>query len=340
MWIPPIGVRRIVIDPLIFLFALASVLVSPILFPAALIADAITSGPPWKFIRMTRLFVVFMAAEVIGLVWALGLWVASGFGYAMRRPRFVRANYQLLSWWLRIMSREVQAALGLQYVIPELERIEGPVIVFSRHAGPGDSIFIARVLLEHFNRYPRIVGKKELEFSPLFDVLGHRLPMRFIRPHPKRREVALEAVRDVSSRLGDRDAFVLFPEGGNVTPKRRIHIIERLRADGRIDEAAYAASLQNVLPPHPSGPLAAIAESPNSSVVFVAHTGTEDLITVPVIWRGIPFGREIHVNYWRVPPGAIPTSDAGRVAWLNEQWAQVDRWIGDHRDVGTAEETP
>jgi hypothetical protein len=340
MWIPPIGLRRIVIDPLIFLFALASVLISPILFLGGLIADAVTGGSPWRFLRMTRLYVMFMAAEVIGLVWALILWVASGFGYAMRRPRFVRANYRLLSWWLRVMSREVRAALGLQFVIPVLERIEGPVIVFSRHAGPGDSIFIASVLLDHFDRYPRIVGKKELEFSPLFDVLGHRLPMRFIRPHPKRREVALDAVRDASSHLADRDAFVLFPEGGNFTPKRRAHLIERFEADGRTADAAYAASLRNVLAPHPSGPLAAMAASPNASVVFVAHTGTEDLITVPIIWRGIPFGRKIHVNYWHVPRATIPASDRERIVWLNEQWAAVDRWIGEHRVTDTAGGAP
>ena len=83
------------------------------------------------------------------------------------------------------------------------------MLVFSRHAGPGDSVFIASVLLHDFDRYPRIIGKKELEFSPFFDVMGHRLPMRFIRPHPKQREIALEAVRDSASNLEERDAFVL-----------------------------------------------------------------------------------------------------------------------------------
>ncbi len=338
MWIPPIGVRRVLIDPVIFLLALISVLVSPLLFAVGFVADLVTPGV-WKFIRMTRLYVMFMAAEVIGITWALGIWILSRFGRRMRTPRFVSANYRLLSWWLSLMSREIQATLGLHIVLPELPTIDGPVIVFSRHAGPGDSVFIASVLLDHFDRYPRIVGKKELEFSPLFDVLGHRLPMRFIRPHPKSREVALDAVRDASSDLADRDAFVLFPEGGNFTPRRHRHIVESLDERGLLEEAAYARSLTNVLPPHPSGPLAAMEQSPQASIVFVAHTGTEDLITPGVIWRGIPFGREVRVTYWHVPTDRVPGSVPERIAWLNEQWSAVDAWIGEHRMTATIEDS-
>ncbi len=117
-------------------------------------------------------------------------------------------------------------------------------------------------------------------------------------------------------------------------------MFERLRAAGRTEEADYATSLEHLLPPHPSGPLAALDESPNASVVFVAHTGTEDLITLPIIWQGIPFGREIHVNYWHVPSPAIPTSDVDRVAWLNDQWAVIDRWIGDNRVTRAPGQTP
>ena len=326
MWIPPIGVRRVFIDPLIYVFAIVSVVVSPILFALAFIADLFTRRT-WKFVRMTRLFVMFMVGEVGGLTAAFGLWIASGFGAAMRSPRFMRANYGLLSWWLRLMSRELQAALGLEFDVPHNPAIEGPVLVFSRHAGPGDSVFIASVLLHDFDRYPRIIGKKELEFSPFFDVMGHRLPMRFIRPHPKQREIALEAVRDSASNLEERDAFVLFPEGGNFTPKRRDHIIESFEAKGLSDDAAYARSLVNVLPPHPSGALAAIEQSPGADVVFVAHTGTEDLISMPIIWQGIPFGRRVVANYWHVPSDEIPQTHDEQVAWLNAQWSEVDVWI-------------
>ncbi len=330
MWIPPIWVRRVVFDPLIFVFAILSVLLSPFLFALATCADLVTRGE-WKFVRTTRLFVVFMASEVAGLTAAFALWVVFGFGLWIRSPRSRLLHYRLLAWWLRVMSREIQLAFGLTIDMPTNPPIEGPVIVFSRHAGPGDSVFIASVLLHDFDRFPRVVGKKELEFSPFFDVMGHRLPMRFIRPHPKQREVALEAVRDAASNLRERDAFVLFPEGGNFTPGRRARIIESFERRGLADDAAFARSLVNVLPPHPSGPLAAMDETPGADVVFVAHTGTEDLISPRIIWRGIPFGRVIRANYWHVPMDQIPASRDERVAWLNRQWQAVDSWIGAHR---------
>lgn len=330
MWIPPIGVRRLVFDPLIYLFAVLSIIVSPVLFVVATLTDLVTRGQ-WKFVRTTRLFVVFLACEVFGLTAAFGLWVASGFGVRISTPRFRRLHYRLLAWWLGVISHEIQVAFGFTMRIPNNPHIEGPVIVFSRHAGPGDSVFIAGVLLHEFDRFPRIVGKKELEFSPFFDVMGHRLPMRFIRPHPKQREIALEAVRDAASDLQERDAFVLFPEGGNFTPHRRDRVIESFERRGLEEDAAYARGLINVLPPHPSGPLAAMEQSPGADVVFVAHTGTEDLISPAIIWHGIPFGREIRANYWHIPSEEIPTGDESRIAWLNAQWQAVDIWVSANR---------
>jgi 1-acyl-sn-glycerol-3-phosphate acyltransferase len=225
------------------------------------------------------------------------------------------------------MSREVEIALGLEIAVHTNPRIEGPLLVFSRHAGPGDSVFLAGRLMKDFGRWPRIVGKKELEFAPLFDVLGHRLPMRFIRPHPKRRELALEAVRDAASSLGPDDAFLLFPEGGNFTPHRRERAITRLEEQGLDGRAARARALRYVLPPHPAGPLAAMTEAPTASVVFVAHTGTEDLISPSIIWGGIPFGRTVRANYWHFSPDQIPGDQAERIAWLDQQWSRVDEWI-------------
>ena len=86
-----------------------------------------------------------------------------------------------------------------------------------------------------------------------------------------------------------------------------------------------------MLPPHPAGPLAAMEETPGADVVFVAHTGTEDLISPAIIWRGIPFGRAIRANYWHVDAREIPTTSEERVAWLNTQWQAVDAWISANR---------
>ena len=158
MWIPPIWVRRVLIDPLVFVAALLVVLASPLLFLVAVLADLFVPGR-WRVTRVTRLAVVFSLCEVLGLLGALGLWLGSGFGAAIRSPRFRELHYRLLGWWLRTISRELRAAFGLEVEVPRNPPVEGPVLVFSRHAGPGDSIFLASALLGDFDRHPRIVGR-------------------------------------------------------------------------------------------------------------------------------------------------------------------------------------
>jgi 1-acyl-sn-glycerol-3-phosphate acyltransferase len=327
-------VRRIFLDPLFFLLALVALLLSPLLFAAAFIADLFIPGR-WKALRFTTLSLTFMLYEVLGLITVFALWVASGFGIWIHTPRFRVMHYAVLRWWIRGISRAVRRALGLTIDAPHRPPVPGPIIVFSRHAGPGDSIFLAGVLLDDFGRYPRIVGKKELEFAPFFDVMGHRLPMRFIRPHPRRRELAVEAVRDAASDMGPHDAFVLFPEGGNYTPGRRERAIESLERHGLDDKAAVARSLDNLLPPHATGALAAIEEAPDADVIFVAHTGTEDLVSPGIIWRGSPFDRTIRANYWHVPVADIPAGTGEQTTWLYEQWQMIDRWIEENRDPAT-----
>jgi 1-acyl-sn-glycerol-3-phosphate acyltransferase len=336
MWMPPIAVRRVILDPIIFVVALVGVIFSPIFFAVAFVTDLFVPGR-WKALRFTRLAVTAMFYEVLGLIIVFDLWLVSGFGARVRKPRFREIHYGVLGWWIAAMSRGVQSALGLTIEFPRNPPIDGPVIVFSRHAGPGDSIFLAGTLLHEFGRYPRIVGKKELEFAPFFDIMGHRLPMRFIRPHPKQRELALEAVRDAASGMGPKDAFVLFPEGGNYTPKRRTRAIESLDRHGMTDQADAARGLNNLLPPHPSGALAAIEVAPEADVVFVAHTGTEDLTSMGAIWDGMPFDRTIKANYWHVNAAAVPVGVDAQTRWLYEQWKTIDTWIDENRDPATRE---
>ena len=125
MWIPPIGVRRVVLDPLIFFLAVLSVVLSPLLFAFAALADLITKGSG-KFVRTTRLFVVFMACEAVGLTAALGSGLPPDSERGSALARFRLAHYRLLSWWLGVMSREIQVAFGFTLEVPDQPRIEGP----------------------------------------------------------------------------------------------------------------------------------------------------------------------------------------------------------------------
>src|SRR5262249_58321702 len=62
-------------------------------------------------------------------------------------------------------------------------RLTRPVIVLSRHAGPGDSFLLIHHLLSRYGRRPRIVMKAALQFDPSIDVVIIRLPHAFVRPH-------------------------------------------------------------------------------------------------------------------------------------------------------------
>lgn len=92
MWIPPIGVRRIFFDPIVFVIAVVIIVVSPVFFLSAFVVDLVSPGR-WKFVRSTRLMVVLSLCEVVGLIAALADWLICAFGLTMRRPRFVVANY-------------------------------------------------------------------------------------------------------------------------------------------------------------------------------------------------------------------------------------------------------
>jgi hypothetical protein len=106
--------------------------------------------------------------------------------------------------------------------------------------------------------------------------------------------------------MGDRDALVIFPEGGNFTPGRRLRAIDGLRRAGRRGRARQAARLGHVLAPRPAGTVSAIDAAPHSDLVIVAHTGLDHLDSAAAIWKGIPLRGPLRVTWWRIPAGDVP----------------------------------
>ena len=125
------------------------------------------------------------------------------------------------------------------------------------------------------------------------------------------------------------DAILLFPEGGNWTPRRHHRAISRLRRAGRREDAADAAGNPHVLPPRPAGMLACLAARPDLDVAVVAHTGLEDLVSPGLIWRALPVSaRPMVIRWWHEPAGPAagrPMRTGGNGSAL--QWAIVDAWI-------------
>jgi 1-acyl-sn-glycerol-3-phosphate acyltransferase len=212
-------------------------------------------------------------------------------------------------------------------------RLARPVIVLSRHAGPGDSFLLVHQLLSVYGRRPRIVMKATMQLDPGVDVVTNRLPNVFIQPRQVGEKLFTEQIERLASGLDQAGALVIFPEGGNWTPGRWQRGIRRLERAGRRDLAARARQMPNLLPPRPGGALAAIAACPDADVIFVAHAGLDRLVSVGDVWRSLPIGAIVRAKWWRVPVDEVPRSadHEAQVQWLYEWWQRIDTWISENR---------
>ena len=335
MPVPPRLIRRLAIIPLVFVLELLLLALSPIVLLVAALVDVVLRGP-WRTVRLAAVGIAVVAYEVAAVGGLFLLWVGNPSRSALRSPQMKEAHYQLLRWWLNGMYRAGERLLGVQVDLEDPPRREpGPVIVLARHAGPGDSLLLVHFLLSEFERWPRLVMKDDLQWDAGLDVIGNRLPNAFIGDT----DDAERAIGALARGLGDRDAIVLFPEGGNFTKRRRERAIARLRRKGLHEEADRAERMQHVLPPYTGGAIAAIAAAKEADIVFVAHTGLEDLSALAALWANVPLKRAVQVRYWRLPFTEIPAGSEAQNDWLYEWWGRVDRWIEEHR-VPARAQTP
>jgi len=334
--LPPTWVRRpFALLVIVGLFAVVTLL--PLLVLLAIGLSAIVPGR-WRVLRLLAFAFVYLLLEVAGIAVAFVLWVVSGFGWKLRSPLFQRAHYAVLHGLLKEVLLTARVLFHLEIVDDDVswspldDGVPGStnaMVVLSRHAGPGDSLLLVRTLMDRDHlRRPRIVLKDTLQWDPLLDVYLNRLPNAFLTSGGKdmtRRVAAL------AEGLGDEDALLIFPEGGNFTPGRRRKAIDRLRGKGMLEQAERAEEMRNVLPPRPGGVAAALAAAPHADVVFVAHTGLEHLSTAADLWDGLPMDSTVRLRWWFVPAGEVPREPEAQEEWLYERWAELDRWIAAHQ---------
>ena len=337
MRLPPRWLRRLTIAPAVVLLVVAAALTLPLWVIAAAFLSRYVPGD-WRILRIIWFLFLYLLVEAASLVIMFVLWVASGFGWKIRSPRFQRAHYRLLGLMLGTVMRTAKRTFRLSIVMdgpaPSTGAIRTrPALVLSRHAGPGDSMMLMDAICNVYKREPRIVLKEFLQWDPAVDVILNRLPASFVSSGGNAGDAAVEAIADLAETMDIDDAFVIFPEGANYTKGRSERAIQKLLEIGRPDLAERAQLLKTTLPPKPKGVMTALHKAPLGSDVFlVGHAGLEALLTASDIWRAIPIDTRVAVKIWHFPAEQIP-GPREQEAWLYDRWAEIDEWIGGHREA-------
>ncbi len=325
--------RRLVLAPVIVVLTGLMWLTAPLWLMAAAALSPVLPGR-WRPLRVLWIMVLYATCESILLIVLFGLWLASGFGRRIRTPYFEGIHYDLIQGVLWVFFREARRVLNLEIVTagPTPDAHPGrPILVCCRHGGPGDSFTLIYSLMHDYGREPRVVLKDTLVWDPMIDIVLNRLPARFISPNPKEGADLESQISALAAGLDENDAFVIFPEGGQFTPRRRTRAIERLRKLGMERMAARAEAMTNVLAPRPGGLIAALDGAPNADVVLVAHTGLDHMLTVTDVWRELPMDKRIIMRWWTVSRVDIPDDREGRIEWLFDWWERIDTWIEENR---------
>ena len=344
--LPPRLIRRLVLAPLVIILAVGFLVLSPFLALLALVFGLVARAQAcdMRSLRLVGFALVWFVAETVALVMLAGLWVVSGFGGRLRTEPYQSRHYAVMRWFLDLMYRGAEGTYGLRVEVDEPEftaaeaaaRLTRPVIVLSRDAGPGDSFLLVHQLLSVYQRRPRVVMKATLQLDPSVDIVGNRLPNVFIKHQQTGESIFTREIKRLARGLDHNGALVIFPEGGNWTPHRWRRGIRRLEQKGRPDLAARARDMPNLLPPRPGGTLAAISACPDADVIFVAHAGLDNIITLGDVWGKFPINQVIRARWWRVPCEAVPRSaeHEAQVQWLYDWWEQIDTWISANRPGG------
>jgi 1-acyl-sn-glycerol-3-phosphate acyltransferase len=333
---PPAYIRRPVTVTVWLVVSAVCVIASPLLLGIGMAASALTGRRQPAIVA--RLIVTYFVHELGALVACGALWLAAGAGWRINGRRSQRLHWRLVRWFFGGLAASGRNTLEIDVqpdpspdAVRALES-DRPLLVFSRHAGPGDTIFIVDELVSRFGRRPSVVFKESLAVDPSVDLLAHRLPQAMIDTSD--REACEARIGELTADLGPRGTLLLFPEGGNFTPERRRAALRHLWRKGRRRSAERAEDMPHVMPPQPGGALAALRAGGQNDVVFAAHTGLGLAAYPGQFWRDMPIGRTLHTRMWLVPAADVPSADDKRVSWLYDWWERIDEWIAEQQNEG------
>ncbi|HEX8104151.1 MAG TPA: 1-acyl-sn-glycerol-3-phosphate acyltransferase [Solirubrobacteraceae bacterium] len=318
--------------PLVGALDLAVLALSPLVLMLAAVLSPLFGGT--RPLRMALIAVSFAARHLEALLALARLWLRSGAGRRLGAEAMQDAHYDVMR---RFVAGVTRAAL--RHARAEVRHDESdpthrvlaassgrPVILLSRHAGEGDTLLVLHELLCRHGRRPRVVMHEALRLDPVIDLLGGRLPNRFVDPRGGDTEVEIAAL---ARSLDDRAALVIFPEGANFTEERRRRGIERLMERGHHRQAEAAGAMRHVSAPRPGGALAAIDAAPGADVVIMGHVGFP--AGLGEVWRLLPRHQPIEIKLWHERAEDIPRAADERIDWLFDRWRELDEWVEQRR---------
>ena len=309
--------RRVVTVPVVMTVMVCVLALSPLLLAVAALASlAARSSLPVRTVAFA------MAYALIELRTLLRLAIGDLDGDRLMSD-FLTAAYAAVR---RIL--DVEVVLDPSSTTPEQIPHQQPVIVLSRHCGPGDTVLVAWLLTVEYRLRVRVVLKAVLRCEPVLDFAGTLGCLCFV----SRGDRARRQVHDLAASLGGGQALLLFPEGANFTWPRWHAAIAELRSTGRIREATRAFRQSHTLPPRTGGATAAVTGAPSANVLVLTHNGfCPDGRARP--WWQLPIHRKLLVRTALFPAAQLPPPDR-LTPWLERTWAQVDAWVAAHTDPG------
>jgi 1-acyl-sn-glycerol-3-phosphate acyltransferase len=303
-------------------------ILAPFLLPVIAAVDAVrwlVRRRHWMGVRLYLFGVVYLTAEVAGLV-ALGAsWLAAGFG-RYRRP-LLDSAFAIQQAWAGILTAAVQRIFGMRFDVTGSELIApGPILLFARHTSIVDNLLPAALVSTPHKIRLRYVLKRELLSDPCLDVAGNRLPNYFVERGSDDTDRELQGIRRLGAGLGPQDGVLIYPEGTRFTKEKQARALEKLKA-GDPTISSRAQRLRHVLPPRLGGPLALLEATSPADVIILTHRGLDGFAHLRDIWAGGMVNTTVMVEFWRVPRGDLPADRTDQISWLYDIWDRIDTWI-------------
>lgn len=325
--LPSALARRAFSVPFAWLLALLLLAVAPAFVPLAAVADLLL-GRRFATVRFFVFVLVLAWAEAVGSIVALAIGADAERNYALQRR------------WTQVLAQAAFRCWSITFAVEGgADLATGPFLLLSRHTTLADTLLpMLLAALPHGLR-PRYVLKQELRWDPCLDIVGGRVPNVFVDREigevarsleGEARQAALavaehqrEALHDLAEGADAGSFVAIYPEGTRFSPTRRARLLARLEGEDR----EHVERLTHVLPARPGGFLALLDGAPEADVVIVAHAGMEGSARLPDLFAGTVIGARWQVRATRYPRAKLPTDRAGRIAWLNDRWGEVDAWV-------------